>query len=619
VLSYLHVRGLALLDDVALELRRGMNVLTGETGAGKSIIVDALMLLRGGRGRAELVRQGAEAARVEGCFEPAPQALVAVEAALQGLALEIDDSWREGLILGRVVSRGGRSRATIQSTLTTQAALEQVGEHLIDICSQHEHHSLAQVGRHVELLDAYAGLEAEVGRYQEVFGRWQESRRALAALQQRAREGAARADFLSFQIEEIERLGPRPGEFAALRDRVTLMRDAQRWLAFARQAHDALYEADDAIAARLAGLADEARRGPGGSRILAEISEQLATAQIACEEAAAAASRFAAEFELEPGELDLAEERLHALEGLRRKHGVEVEELLARAEAMRAELRELEHVDAHLEALSGRAEELGAAAVTAARSLSARRRAASEGLAAAIQGELAALHLGSARLEVRVEAAAGAELGPRGHDRVEFLFSANPGEPLAPLSKVASGGELSRVLLAFKGALATGDHVTTYVFDEVDAGVGGAVAEAIGRRLHRASRSRQVLCITHLPQIAAFADAHFKVEKRSEGGRTITRVHLLDEAERVEELARMLGGARITASAREHAAQLIAEARRESAANEGAAGPRETSCAGTTTAAVDGAAATDASAVSGPATKGRRLGRRSGRASTTGS
>ena len=238
---------------------------------------------------------------------------------------------------------------------------------------------------------------------------------------------------------------------------------------------------------------------------------------------------------------------------------------------MRAELTELDNADEHLEALAAREQELRARLSEHAKVLSDARRGASAELARAIEGELRALHLADARLEVRVEELA--EPGPRGADQVEFLFTANRGEAAAPLTKVASGGELSRVLLAFKGVLATGDHITTYVFDEVDAGVGGAVAEAIGRRLYAASRGRQVLCITHLPQIAAFADAHFRVDKVALEGRTVTRVERLDDDARVEELARMLGGARVTASARDHAVQLIAEATR-APGDDGAKGPR---------------------------------------------
>ncbi|MCY1059657.1 DNA repair protein RecN [Nannocystis sp. SCPEA4] len=558
MLSYLHIRGLALLDDVALELGRGMNVLTGETGAGKSIIVDALALLRGARGRAEIVRQGADAARASAQFELDAGALRRLGPALDELGI---GEGREALVLERVVGRAGRGRSVVQAVLTTQGMLERVGEQLIDICSQHEHHSLTHVARHIDLLDAYAGLDADAGAYAEQYREWQVAAQAAADLRRRAAEGAARADFLRFQIEEIERVSPEPGELAGLRQRAVLLRDSHRWAAFARQAHDVLYESDDAIAGRLAILLDEARRGADSSRLLGEIQEQLVAAQVACEEAAAAAARFANEMSFEPGDLEQVEERLHELETLKRKHGGDLEALPARLTAMREELSQLDHADAHLEALDARAQELLGKCLQRAAGLHARRAAAAEGLARAVEAELAALHIPRARLEARVEELPPGQLGPRGLDRVEFMFSANPGEPVAPLNRVASGGELSRVLLAIKSVLSTGDSVTTYVFDEVDAGVGGAVAEAIGRRLHAASRQRQVLCITHLPQIAAFADAHFRVEKHTQAGRTITRVVKLSDDERVEELARMLGGSRVTTSAREHAHALIAEAR----------------------------------------------------------
>jgi DNA repair protein RecN (Recombination protein N) len=265
------------------------------------------------------------------------------------------------------------------------------------------------------------------------------------------------------------------------------------------------------------------------------------------------AARFADDLEIEPGELEIAEDRLHALESLRRKHGVDVDDLAERVEAMREELEELDHAEEHVMALQARTQELEDACTKRARALHEARAAAAQGLATGIVDELAALHIKGARVEVRMQDAGS--LGPRGGDEVEFLFSANPGEPVAPLRRVASGGELSRVLLAIKSVLCSEDRVATYVFDEVDAGVGGAVAEAIGRRLKRAATSHQVLCITHLPQIAAFADAHFRVEKRTHKGRTKARVVRLDDEERVEELARMLGGKATTA--RDHARQLL--------------------------------------------------------------
>lgn len=555
MLSYLRIRGLALLDDVALEFSSGLNVLTGETGAGKSIIVGALSLLRGSRSRVDIVRDGAEAAIVDAQFEPGSTTAEGVRAVLLEHGLPPDEP--DAVVVQRVVPRSGRGRSFVQATLTTQAALGRVGEELLDICSQHEHHFLTHTARHLEVLDAYAGLEQEVEAYGETYRAWREAGASLDELRDRTRERAQRADYLRFQIEEIDRVAPEPGEHEQLRSRLALLRDARRWAEFARDAHALLYEDDDAVAARLAGLLERARGGSEGSEMLAQIQEQLATAQIACEEAAQTAARFAGELEIDPGELEIAEDRLHELEGLRRKHGIDVDDLAARAEGMRRELEELEHADDHLVALVSRVEELQRACARAAKSLHARRVDAASGLGSAVEQELSALHIPAARLQIDIE---GRELGPHGSDHVEFMFSANPGEPVSPLRKVGSGGELSRVLLALKGVLAAQDRVSTYVFDEVDAGVGGAVAESIGRRLRHAAADHQVLCITHLPQIAAFADAHYRVDKITRKRRTITRVARLTDEERVEELARMLGGAKVTKSAREHAAQLIAEA-----------------------------------------------------------
>lgn len=558
MLEYLRIRGLALLDDVSLDFEPGMNVLTGETGAGKSIIVDALMLVRGIRGRADLVRDGDQAARVEAQFGVDPALRGALTGALAEHGIDLPDE--EGLVVERVVSRSGRGRSVVQGSLTTLGVLSAMGERLIDICSQHEHHSLAHVARHLELLDAYASNEQTVADYTVEYAAWREALASLASMRERAAERTKRADYLRFQIEELDRVAPQAGEHGTLEARVTLMRQAHRWQAFAHEARDVLYEADDAVATRLGALLDQTRRNAPESGALVELDEQLEAALVACEEAAAAAGRLGEEVALEPEELDEAEERLHELERLRRKHGCEVEDLPQRLAAMQAELAELDNLDDHLAALLDRERERRKRCEELARALSKQRRAAAGDLVASIERELTALHIPDARLEARV--VAESELGPRGQDRVEFLFSANAGEPVAPLTKVASGGELSRVLLAIKGVLATGDAVSTYVFDEVDAGVGGAVAEAIGRRLFGASNSRQVLCITHLPQIAAFADAHYRVEKRREGKRTVTRVVRLSAEERVEELARMLGGAKVTASARKHARELLDEARR---------------------------------------------------------
>jgi len=292
--------------------------------------------------------------------------------------------------------------------------------------------------------------------------------------------------------------------------------------------------------------------------------EQLTTAKAACEEADHLVTRLGSEVEIDPGELERSEERLHQLTTLLRKHH-SLDDLAAVLANMRQELDALEHADERIDKLAERAATLEAECRVKANELHVKRADASKDLSRALEQELAALHLPKARLEARVEQLEAHQLNSRGLDRVEFLFSANPGEPPAPLTRVASGGELSRVLLALKGVVTHSDSVATYVFDEVDAGVGGAVAEAIGLRLQRASVDSQVLCITHLPQIAACADAHFRVEKHTHQGRTTTRVERLDADERIEELARMLGGRKLTSSAREHAKALLEQSRRDPA------------------------------------------------------
>jgi len=558
MLGYLRIRGLALLEDVTLELGPGFNVLTGETGAGKSIIVGALSLLRGARAKSEAIRDGVEAAELEAQFQPEPHLRERIAGVLAQHGLpEIEDA--DGVLVHRTVQRSGRGRTLVQSTLVTQAVLAAIGEELIDICSQHEHHFLTNTARHLEVLDASARTIEELAEHERRYAAWKAADDELTSLRERTAERARRIDWLRFVVDELEAVAPQPGEHEGLRRRVALLRDARRWAEFARDAHTMLYEADDAIAGRLAALLDRVRQGAAGSDQLELVQEQLAVAQVACEEAARAAARFANELPLDPGEAEQAEDRLHELERLRRKHGVDADDLADLLVAMRGELEQLENADEHLARLEDRAASARAAALQSAEILHERRVAAARGLAKAVEAELAALHIPKARLSVDVTTMD--EPGPLGIDRVEFLFSANPGEPVAPLRKVASGGELSRVLLALKGALSAEDRVATYVFDEVDAGVGGAVAEAIGRRLQRAAAHHQVLCVTHLPQIAAFADAHFRVDKVERKGRTRTQVVELDEAGRIDELARMLGGAKVGASAREHATALLKQAR----------------------------------------------------------
>jgi len=644
MLSYLRVRGLALLDDVTIELGPGLVVLTGETGAGKSIVVDALALLRGGRARAELVRSGAEACTVDGQFElegalarrvdtilaEAESSRAAGDASPPGAgpgALRSQDDQDDcgagrTLVLKRTVPRSGRGRILIDGELGTLPQLTALGEQLIDVCSQHEHQSLTRPGRQLALLDEFAGAGPLLARYEAAYAAHTAARRAQEALARAGGEPAGRADYLRFQLDELVACAPLPGEIAALRARVALLREASAWAGLAAATEEALYQGDDAICGQLArllarlrelarrsgldlngagadgspgearataALALGAERGGGGPALSARVEAlraELAAALAACAEAAQLAARLGGEIDVEPGELEADEERLHRLLALERKHG-SLDDVPALVAALEQELDELGRRDERLAEATERAERTREAALAVAVELSRTREAAAARLGAALTAELALLHLAAARVQVVVTRAPATELGPRGLDRVEILFCANAGEPLAPLSRVASGGELSRVLLALKNVAAGGgpgvgsgaparatSGVATYVFDEVDAGVGGAVAVAIGQRLRQAAAGSQVLCITHLPQLAAFADAHLLVEKCTRGGRTTAQVRRLDEEERVEELARMLGGSEITTSARAHARQLLADARR-AARTPAAASPRE--------------------------------------------
>lgn len=555
MLDYLRIEGLALIDELSLDLSGGMNVLTGETGAGKSIIVDALTLLRGARGRTDLVRDGQTHAQVQAQF-----ALPQKDPQLDEVLAECEVELEEGaLVVTRRIGKNGRGRSHLQGRLTTLAGLSSVGEVLMDICSQHEHHSLTHVSRHIDLLDAYAKLGPALQAYQSAYAKVRQTQTEIEDLTQQAKDRGQRMDFLRFLLDELDKTPLEVERYEEAKERRDLLRGAQHWAQFARDCKYSLYEADDSVWGKIASLMDRCERGRAQQPpALQELLEPLRAASMNIEEANAAADRLARQLDTEPGELEQLEEEISELDHLQRKHGCDVQTLAQKRDEMREELETLTHVEDRMEQLEAELHKAQAHAMTLAKALHQTRQSAAKRLAKAVEAELHALHMPNARFALRFASIeSGAELGPRGIDEVEFVFSANAGESMSPLHKVASGGELSRVLLAVKGVLSTGDCVVTYVFDEVDTGVGGAVAEAIGQRLAKTSKERQVLCVTHLPQIAAFADQHFFVEKHRSKDRTVTRVRTLTMTERIEELARMIAGAKVTQSARDHARALL--------------------------------------------------------------
>jgi DNA repair protein RecN (Recombination protein N) len=575
MLTTLRISGFAVVDQAEVRFGPGLNVLTGETGAGKSILVNALHLALGGRMSAEVLREGAAEAVVEALFELPPDhpVLARLEAAGVPRAAPSEVGTVD-LLVRRVAPRGGRGRAFVNGSLCTVSMLESGLKGLVDISGQHEHVSLLDPATHLDLLDAFAGEGPLVAgslsaRYREAFSGFAALWREEQALAQDEGERARRADYLAFQLKELEAAEAKPGEDEALeRERKVLLSAAK--LADAARAAEGLVYGEEGSAAERVGqavraLAEASQLDPR----LAPTLDLLRSAAAEVEEAGRELRRYAGSVGGDPERLAFVEERLAQLRSLARKHGGSLAAAVERREAMAVELAALEGSDGRRSQLAGLLAETGSEAARLAADLTRVRQGAAREFARAVRRELEGLGMERCRLEVAFGApesalaVGAASLGAAGAERAEILIAPNPGEPARPLARIASGGELSRVLLAVKRALLTADPVPTQVFDEVDAGIGGAVAEAVGRMLAEVSGRRQVLSVTHLPQVAAFADHHYLVEKRVAGGRTCTSVRVLEEEQaRRGEVARMLAGQTVTASALEHAAALIAAARR---------------------------------------------------------
>jgi DNA repair protein RecN (Recombination protein N) len=552
MIRHLRIRDFVLIDELELELDEGFYALTGETGAGKSVLARAVELLRGGRARADVIRAGAEETVVEAILEPGPGSSAWPRLREAGLP-----DGEGQLVVRRVIAAGGRGRVYLNGVLATGAQLAEIVGPLIDVASQHEHQSLGEVRNHLEALDAFAKHGGLRERMSAAFEALRVAEAELQAAQSDARTRAEREDLLRFQLTEIDQIAPKPGEEIDLTRERERLRSAEKLAGAARRAEEALYAGDAAAADTLAGALRELGPLCTVDPQLTPIVRELEEARAQIEDAAFRLRRYADAIAADPERLLAVEERLDALGRLLRKHGAD---LAARRTDMAAELAALlRHEERHAEA-EKRVAGARTEAMAAAHALSEGRRKAAQGIIKRVSEGLREMQMAGARIEVHVEADAE-RLGSTGIDRVEFQMAANPGEPMLPLARVASGGELSRVMLALKLATADADAVATYVFDEVDAGVSGGVAETIGRLVREVARHRQVLCITHLPQIAAFADVHLRVEKKAAGERTIQLVERLDGSAREKEIARMMAGVEVTAKARAHAAEMLRRAR----------------------------------------------------------
>jgi DNA repair protein RecN (Recombination protein N) len=555
VLVHLSVRDFAIVDALDLEFERGFTALTGETGAGKSILVDALELVLGGRADPTAVRSGSERAEVVAEF--AVERLPAAQAWLAESALEGDEG---RLLLRRVVDRGGRSRAFINGTAATIQQLGEVGELVLDIHGQHAHQSLVRANAQRDLLDTHAGLGALAREVGTAFREWQRLARARAEQETHAAARAAEREQLAWQVDELTKLAARPGEWDDVQAEQSRLAHAASLIEGARAALDAISESDDAASSAIGAAASRLRALTDYDAALAEPVALLDGAAAQIEEAAHALRRYADRVELDPGRLAEVERRLEALHSTARKLRVGPETLPEVAERLAARLAELEAAS-DVDALREQEDAAKQRYAQIAAKLSAERRQAATKLARQVTAAMKELAMTGGKLEVALHALEAGSA--RGNESVDLLVSTNPGVEPRPLAKVASGGELSRISLAIQVITAKAAAVPTLVFDEVDSGIGGAVAEVVGRKLKLLGGERQVLCVTHLPQVAAQADHQWSVAKLTVNGATRSRVTVLDADERVEEVARMLGGMKITDTSREHAREMLRSAARK--------------------------------------------------------
>jgi DNA repair protein RecN (Recombination protein N) len=545
VLLELHIAGLGVIEDVSLELPPGLSVLTGETGAGKTMVTEGLALVLGRRGRAGMVRSGAERAGLEARFD-APQVSGAAEWAEDG-----------ELVLARTVSADGRSSARAGGQLTPLSTLAELGEELVEIHGQHHSQRLSSHGAQLAFLDRFCGPDhlAVLDRYQALHRDLRDARARLGSLDDQAREREREKDLLAHQVREIEGAGLTPGEAAELEGEAARLGHAERLRELAGAALHSL-SADgggaDAIRGAAVALDEAAAIDPGAGGL----AGRLASVSAEAADVSASVRAYVEAVEMDPARLEAVRERLAAIRSLERKYGEGEEAVLSFLAGARDRLEAVERSGEERAELIAAVERLEAEASTLAGRLGAGRRKAAPRLAAALQAELEELGMEGATVDVRLEAEDG--LGPDGRERAALMFSGGAGQEPQAIHRVASGGELSRMMLACRTVLADLDDVPTLVFDEVDAGIGGRAGVAVGRRLARLARRRQVLVVTHLPQIACFADRHFRVSKESGAA----RVEPLEGADRVAELSRMLSGLP-TDEAATHAEQLLAEAARE--------------------------------------------------------
>ncbi len=557
MLTFLKIKNIALIDDLTIEFGGGLNLLTGETGSGKSIIVDSLGALTGERVSGDLIKDGRDSAVIEGVFSiPANQMLQSIFAES---GIEIEDSGDAELIVRRELSAAGKNRVFINDRNVTQGFLKRVGEHLVDIHGQGEQTSLFDIDTHIEMLDEFAltaGLKSKVA---EAFARWSDVRSELASLAKDEAEKLQLLDILRFQVAEIRLVDPSVGEDIELEDEKRRLNNVEKLTALSADAYDLLYENGESTAATLEKAQRKITELSEFESSFSEYADGIATARAVVEDLAMAVRDFRARLEFSPERLEEIENRLAEMSRLKRKYGDSIDAILEHLTISEQRLQNIETAEFREKELRKQADEFRIVYINLAGELHDKRMSAARRFEKQVIQNLAAVALEKARFEVRIDASNNeGAFSENGFDRVEFYFSANPGEAPKPLAKVASGGEASRLMLILKTTSKASGPQKTAVFDEIDIGIGGRVAESVGRKLKDLAATQQVLCVTHQPQIASLADRHFIVEKHLSGDRTMINARELSQLQQIEEIARMLAGEQITDAARENARAMLA-------------------------------------------------------------
>ncbi|HRU27066.1 MAG TPA: DNA repair protein RecN [Smithellaceae bacterium] len=555
MLNDLSIKNFAIIDELNVSFGKGLNIISGETGAGKSIIIGAVSLLLGERATSDMIRAQTDSTVVEALFD------ISAYGGLRRKLEEMGFPASDELVVRRVISRSGKNKVSINGQMATLANLSAISESLINICGQHEHQVILDAENHVGILDEFGGCLDLFNEYSAVYGRYVEIRAQINKLEGLRRSREEKTELLKFQLKEITDINPLPGEDNQLTAEKKVLVNAQKLADLAGQAYNLLYGDGDSVCVKLKDVQNQVKQIKNIDDSLKLADTDIEAGYITLQEAALALRDYGKKIFFDPERLVVIDERLEMLGRLKRKHGGTLESVLLQKQKIENELKQVFSVAEELEGLGKEEKVIRENLRQKALALSAQRKKAAAKLKSAVEREIHELNMPHASFEALFrEDAAGKKVedyGPGGGDEIEFYLAANVGEGLKPLNKIASGGELSRIVLALKNVLSRTGSVATIIFDEVDNGIGGATAEIVGRKLKEVSANHQVICITHLPQIACYGEEHLHVSKKVAKGRTMTFVEEMDEERRIEEISRMLGGLNVTETTREHAREMI--------------------------------------------------------------